>query len=101
MRTLEPGFDLVFIDADKENYVNYYEAALPLLATNGLIAVDNVLWSGRVLDPKSDHGPGDSGVQRACGTGRAGDAGGADGAGWVDVDQTEVGPTPRFNERVT
>jgi caffeoyl-CoA O-methyltransferase len=54
MRTLEPGFDLVFIDADKENYVNYYEAALPLLATNGLIAVDNVLWSGRVLDPKSD-----------------------------------------------
>lgn len=54
MRTLEPGFDLVFIDADKENYVNYYEAALPLLAANGLIAVDNVLWSGRVLDPKSD-----------------------------------------------
>jgi len=54
MRTLQPGFDLVFIDADKENYVNYYEAALPLLAANGLIAVDNVLWSGRVLDPKSD-----------------------------------------------
>ena len=54
MRMLEPGFDLVFIDADKENYINYYEAALPLLAANGLIAVDNVLWSGRVLDPKSD-----------------------------------------------
>jgi caffeoyl-CoA O-methyltransferase len=54
MRSLEPGFDLVFIDADKENYANYYEAAMPLLATNGLIAVDNVLWSGRVLDPKSD-----------------------------------------------
>ena len=54
MQTLEPGFDLVFIDADKENYINYYEAALPLLATGGLIAVDNVLWSGRVLDPKSD-----------------------------------------------
>ena len=54
MRTLEPGYDLVFIDADKENYVNYYEVALRLLATNGLIAVDNVLWSGRVLDPKSD-----------------------------------------------
>ena len=54
MRSLEPTFDLMFIDADKENYVNYYEAALPLLATNGLIAVDNVLWSGRVLDPKSD-----------------------------------------------
>jgi caffeoyl-CoA O-methyltransferase len=54
MRTLEPGFHLVFIDADKENYINYYEAALPLLAKSGLIAVDNVLWSGRVLDPKSE-----------------------------------------------
>jgi caffeoyl-CoA O-methyltransferase len=54
MRTLEGSFDLVFIDADKENYVNYYEAALPLLAGRGLIAVDNVLWSGRVLDPKSE-----------------------------------------------
>jgi caffeoyl-CoA O-methyltransferase len=51
---LEPGFDLIFIDADKENYVNYYEAALALLSPNGLIAVDNVLWSGRVLDPRSE-----------------------------------------------
>jgi predicted O-methyltransferase YrrM len=57
LKTLEPGFDLVFIDADKGNYVNYYEAALPLLAPAGLIAVDNVLWSGRVLDPQApdDH----------------------------------------------
>jgi len=57
MKTLLPGFDLVFIDADKSNYINYYEAALPLLAPAGLIAVDNVLWSGRVLDPKApdDH----------------------------------------------
>jgi caffeoyl-CoA O-methyltransferase len=54
MKTLEPGFDLIFIDADKGNYANYYEAALPLLASRGLIAVDNVLWSGRVLDPKDD-----------------------------------------------
>jgi caffeoyl-CoA O-methyltransferase len=54
MQTLEGWFDLVFIDADKEDYVNYYEAALPLLAGNGLIAVDNVLWSGRVLAPKSE-----------------------------------------------
>lgn len=54
IRSLEPGFDLVFIDADKENYVNYYEATLPLLAPDGLIVVDNVLWSGRVLDPKDD-----------------------------------------------
>ena len=55
MRTLEPGFDLAFIDADKENYINYYEQALPLLAPDGLIAVDNVLWSGRVLDPEDDN----------------------------------------------
>lgn len=54
MRSLEPGFDLVFIDADKENYLNYYEEALRLLAPNGLIAIDNVLWSGRVLDPKEE-----------------------------------------------
>jgi caffeoyl-CoA O-methyltransferase len=54
LKTLEPGFDLVFIDADKTNYTNYYEACLPLLSPNGLIAVDNVLWSGRVLDPDTD-----------------------------------------------
>ena len=52
IRTLEGPFDLVFIDADKGNYTNYYEAVLPLLAPNGVIAVDNVLWSGRVLDPR-------------------------------------------------
>jgi caffeoyl-CoA O-methyltransferase len=52
--TLEGPFDLVFIDADKENYRKYYEAALPLLADGGLIAVDNVLWQGRVLDPSDD-----------------------------------------------
>jgi caffeoyl-CoA O-methyltransferase len=44
----------VFIDADKENYVNYYEATLPLLAPNGLIVADNVLWRGRVLAPEND-----------------------------------------------
>ena len=54
---VEGPFDLVFIDADKENYSAYYERAMELLAPDGLIAVDNVLWSGRVLDPKqeSDH----------------------------------------------
>ena len=52
IKSLDGAFDLVFIDADKGNYTNYYEAALPLLAPGGLIAVDNVLWSGRVLDPK-------------------------------------------------
>jgi predicted O-methyltransferase YrrM len=48
---LDGPFDLVFIDADKENYVNYYEATLPLLADHGLLVVDNTLWSGRVADP--------------------------------------------------
>jgi len=54
LKTLAGPFDLVFIDADKTNYVNYYEAVLPLLSPNGVIAVDNVLWSGNVLDPKAD-----------------------------------------------
>ncbi len=48
---LDGPFELVFIDADKENYVNYYEVTLPLLADSGLIVVDNTLWSGRVADP--------------------------------------------------
>jgi caffeoyl-CoA O-methyltransferase len=43
-------WDFVFIDADKENYGNYYEALLPRLAPAGLMAIDNTLWSGRVLD---------------------------------------------------
>jgi caffeoyl-CoA O-methyltransferase len=46
---LDGPFELVFIDADKEGYVDYYEAALPKLAENGLIVADNVLWSGRVV----------------------------------------------------
>ena len=51
------SFDFAFIDADKENYLNYYETLLPLMRPGGLIVVDNVLWSGRVLDPQdvSDH----------------------------------------------
>lgn len=47
---LDGPFDLVFVDADKTNYLNYYEAVLPKLAERGLIAVDNTLWSGAVLD---------------------------------------------------
>jgi caffeoyl-CoA O-methyltransferase len=47
-------FDIVFIDADKPNYVNYYEATLPLLADTGLIIADNTLWSGRVIDAEDD-----------------------------------------------
>jgi caffeoyl-CoA O-methyltransferase len=49
---LDGPFDLVFIDADKTNYRNYYDAVLPKLAEHGVIAVDNVLWSGQVIDPK-------------------------------------------------
>jgi predicted O-methyltransferase YrrM len=44
-------FDFAFIDADKENYINYYERVLQLLRPGGVIAVDNVLWSGKVADP--------------------------------------------------
>jgi caffeoyl-CoA O-methyltransferase len=46
--------DLVFIDADKENYTNYWNALLPRVRKGGLVLVDNVLWSGRVLDPRND-----------------------------------------------
>ncbi|MEA2421108.1 MAG: caffeoyl-CoA O-methyltransferase [Thermoleophilaceae bacterium] len=51
---LDGPFDLVFIDADKENYRHYYEAALGKLSPRGLIAVDNTLWSGAVLDPRAE-----------------------------------------------
>jgi caffeoyl-CoA O-methyltransferase len=48
------SFDLAFIDADKSNYINYYEAVVPLMSPRGIIAVDNVLWSGNVLEPRTD-----------------------------------------------
>ena len=51
---LDGEFDLIFIDADKDNYVNYYEATLPKLTATGLMVVDNTLWSGRVADPQED-----------------------------------------------
>jgi len=50
LATLAGPFDLAFIDADKTNYRNYYEGVLPKLSDKGFIAIDNVLWSGRVLD---------------------------------------------------
>ena len=46
------SFDFAFIDADKRNYDNYYERSLTLLRPGGIIAVDNVLWFGRVADPE-------------------------------------------------
>ena len=57
IETLEGPFDLVFIDADKENYVNYFHAAVPLLAERGLIVFDNTLWGGRVVDGYDDGSP--------------------------------------------
>jgi len=54
MATLAGPFDLVFIDADKAGYRLYYEAALALLSERGLIVVDNVLWSGQVLDASDE-----------------------------------------------
>ena len=51
---LDGSFDLVFIDADKPGYIDYYEAALPRLADGGLIVADNVLWSGRVVSDEPD-----------------------------------------------
>ena len=54
---LSGPFDFVFIDADKPNYIRYWEAALPIVRPGGAIVADNVLWSGRVLEPKepNDH----------------------------------------------
>jgi caffeoyl-CoA O-methyltransferase len=49
VRGLDGPFDLAFIDADKTGYLDYYEAIVPKLAERGVIAVDNVLWSGRVV----------------------------------------------------
>ncbi|RAR47818.1 O-methyltransferase [Flavobacterium lacus] len=49
--TLDTKFDLVFIDADKENYLNYYELIVPKMNKGGIILSDNVLWSGKVVEP--------------------------------------------------
>jgi predicted O-methyltransferase YrrM len=48
--TLNLKFDLVFIDADKENYINYWNLIVPMMNKGGIILSDNVLWSGKVLE---------------------------------------------------
>jgi caffeoyl-CoA O-methyltransferase len=52
--TLSGTFDLVFIDADKPNYIKYWESVFPIVRPGGVIVSDNVLWSGRVLEPKEE-----------------------------------------------
>ena len=51
---LDGPFDMVYIDADKVNYPNYYDAVVPLVSSGGLIVADNVLWSGTVLNPEDE-----------------------------------------------
>lgn len=55
LKTLEGPFDLAFIDADKTNYPNYYEAVLKLLRSGGVILIDNVLYSGNVIKPNCEN----------------------------------------------
>ena len=54
IQRLDQPWDLVFIDADKENYPRYLEALLPKLQVGAIILADNVLWSGKVADPEAD-----------------------------------------------
>jgi predicted O-methyltransferase YrrM len=49
--TLNEKWDIVFIDADKDNYINYYHLVFPMVKIGGYIIADNVLWSGKVIDP--------------------------------------------------
>ena len=52
--TIEGEFDVVFIDADKENYINYYHAVMDRVPSGGYIIADNVLWSGKVTMPVNE-----------------------------------------------
>jgi caffeoyl-CoA O-methyltransferase len=50
----EPQFDLAFIDADKPNYGNYFDALVPRMRANGVLLIDNVLWGGNVINPDAN-----------------------------------------------
>ena len=52
LKNLNEKYDIIFIDADKENYINYFNQVSNKLSKNGIIISDNVLWSGKVLDSK-------------------------------------------------
>lgn len=54
LKNLSHPIDMVFIDADKRNYCNYYDLCFPLLRPGGLIVADNALWSGRVVEPQDE-----------------------------------------------
>jgi len=52
LKTIKSSIDVAFIDADKENYLNYYKRCMELLMPGGVILLDNALWSGRALEPE-------------------------------------------------
>ncbi len=54
LKNTKEKFDMIFIDADKENYKNYYNLSLELIKNSGFIIIDNVLWKGEVADPKKN-----------------------------------------------
>lgn len=60
---IQGEFDLVFIDADKQNYLNYLKLVVPRLSERGIVVVDNVLWSGKVLQNSSDLDPEDTSTE--------------------------------------
>jgi caffeoyl-CoA O-methyltransferase len=62
--TLECPFDLVFIDADKENYCNYFDLVLPIVRPGGYILADNTLWYGRVIEPGAESDRETAGIVR-------------------------------------
>ena len=54
IKSINEKFDLVFLDADKENYIEYYELVIEKVKKGGLIIADNVLWNGKVIEPEKD-----------------------------------------------
>ena len=55
LNSIKEKYDLIFIDADKKNYINYFEKSLPLLNQTGILVFDNVLWKGLVAQKMNNH----------------------------------------------